>query len=118
MTTHTEKSPLTAPTVNEDNKSIPERSNLTVPFQPPHRRHKAYKQENGVYFSYCGHTRSVAEAKRIIADLGEAWNHCLPCSPCYAMAEAEREYRHEQAKYQKAVRLVRLLMDYEEDRDK
>lgn len=115
MTTHTEKSPLTAPTVNEDNKSIEERSNLTVPFQPPYKRHRSYKQENGAYFYYCGHSRSIAEAKQIIADLGEAWNHCQPCEPCYAMSEVAREYRREQAQLKKALRLAQFLLEHLED---
>lgn len=112
MTIHTEKSPLTVGAVNEDNKSIAERSNLTVPSQPPYMRHKTYKQENGINYSLCGHTRPTAEAQQIIANLGETWNHCPPCEPCLAMSEAAAEHRREQARMRKAIRLAQFLLEY------
>lgn len=115
MTIHKEKSPLTVGAVNEELKSIAERSNLTVPSQPPYKRHKTYKQENGISYSLCGHTRPTAEAQQIIANLGEAWNHCPPCEPCLAMSEVTAEHRREQAQMKKALRLAQFLLEHLEN---
>lgn len=112
MNSSIKKTAPTAPTVDAESKSIPERSNLTVPSQPPYKRHRAYKQENGTNFYYCGHSRPVAEAQQIIADLGEAWNHCPPCEPCLAMSEAAAEYRRKQAQMRKAIRLAQFLLEH------
>lgn len=117
MTAHNEKTPATAPTVNEGTKSIAERSVATIPFHPPYKRHKVYSSEGGINRCLCGHTRSTEESDQIIAALGDAWYDCPPCEPCHAMAELAREFKRDQARREKALKLANFILQHLEEQD-
>ncbi|MDN6706408.1 hypothetical protein [Corynebacterium glyciniphilum] len=82
MNSNTQKNLAPAATGDQANEKLPTAISNTDDTAPRYYRHTRVREVNDIGYSLCGHTRPLAEAKRIIAELGAAWETTPPCPDC------------------------------------